>query len=145
MTARKALSWTPKLRPGKRGGQLYCAPACGRGCTFDEYIAVKNAARALVARLGKGWHAHVWENLGWHYTVRRGPLQLSVSKYGKKPTYSCMLSDEPSGAVGGSMIWLDTRHYATPEAAVRGQLLLAQRTVNKLQRVVALAAGLNSK
>jgi hypothetical protein len=61
---RRQLSWRPV-----RNGAVFCAPACGRGCTHAEYVhAISNAA-VVAKTLGPGWKPHVWENLGWFYAV----------------------------------------------------------------------------
>lgn len=55
-----------------RKGNQYCAPSCGRGCTWREYVAAVDASAHLVKRLRSNhgpWKARVWENLGWHYSV----------------------------------------------------------------------------
>lgn len=46
---------------------IRCAKWCGRGCTEEEYRRAVAGAARLVKRLGPGWRARVWENLGWHY------------------------------------------------------------------------------
>ena len=40
--------WTPI-----RNGLLYCAPACGAGCTYAEYQAAVNKAEALKKKCEK--------------------------------------------------------------------------------------------
>lgn len=57
-----------------RKGAVYCAPACGRGCTWDEYQATVKAAATLVKTLNQmdvlaAWQLRVWENMGWHYSA----------------------------------------------------------------------------
>jgi hypothetical protein len=38
---------------------------------------VERDGAALLAQMhGEGWTLDVWENLGWHYCVRRGPLSV---------------------------------------------------------------------
>ena len=57
--------WIPE-----RNGEIYCSPACGRGCTFQEYELAMYNAGALCKLMGAGWSPRVWENLGWHYTAK---------------------------------------------------------------------------
>ena len=64
MKRRRELSWRPV-----RKGDVFCAPACGRGCTHAEYVHALTSAAAVVRRLGPGWRPVVSENLGWHYSV----------------------------------------------------------------------------
>lgn len=33
-------------------------------------------AHAMAAQLGSGWIPRVWENLGWYWTVRKGPIEI---------------------------------------------------------------------
>ena len=49
-----APSWTPRLV-----GDMYCAPACGGGCTKAAYDAAVKAADELCAKLGDGWKPRV--------------------------------------------------------------------------------------
>lgn len=58
------INWTPVLN-----GDIYCSPACGRGCTLEEYDQAVKDADELAAQLGKAFQPHVWENLGWHYSA----------------------------------------------------------------------------
>ena len=50
-----------------RKGEIYCAPACGRGCTHDEFRNAQHMGAALAKELGSRWLPFVWENLGWHF------------------------------------------------------------------------------
>jgi hypothetical protein len=52
------------------------------------------AAQALKKRMkGRGWKIRVWDNIGWHFAVQNGPL--NVHQCGDK--YSCLLGDGVSG------------------------------------------------
>ena len=62
--------------PITRQGARFCGRLCGRGCTKREYETAERLAAKLVARLGKGWLPHVWENLGWHYKAIRGVVTV---------------------------------------------------------------------
>lgn len=59
-----------------RSGERYCAPACGLGCTFAEFEEAHRKANAWAEELGEGWVPVVHENLGWHWSVQRGPIKL---------------------------------------------------------------------
>ena len=37
-----------------------------------EYERAVSDCEALVKRLGAGWRIEVWENLGWHYSAKKG-------------------------------------------------------------------------
>ena len=67
----KQLSWEPI-----RDGEQYCSPACGGGCTIDEYLAANEAAAKLCEELGSSWNPRAWENLGWHYLAFCNGLQV---------------------------------------------------------------------
>ena len=59
-------------------GHQFCAPACGRGCTRTEHDIAEASAELLARMLGPDWTAKVWENLGWHYSVRSPCGSLTV-------------------------------------------------------------------
>lgn len=67
----KRLPWKPVRR-----GPIYCAPACGGGCTWYAYQKALRDGAALTKQLGKGWETRVWENLGWHFESRFGNLKV---------------------------------------------------------------------
>lgn len=69
----RSLSWTPRRR-----GKLYCAPACGRGCTRAMYERAKREATTLVKVLGPGWKIRVWENLGWYGSAVCGDIEVGI-------------------------------------------------------------------
>ena len=84
------LSWK-----ARRKGNIYCAPACGRGCTRAEYRAAVNGAKKLCKRLGRGWRPRVNENLGWFFDavhksglVTIHPHVMVNRRTGKKYIYS---------------------------------------------------------
>lgn len=56
--------------PPVRSGGLYCAPWCGGGCTWAAFLAATKTSDLLAKKMGCGWTARVWENLGWHWEVR---------------------------------------------------------------------------
>lgn len=53
-------------------GPIFCAPLCGGKCTRAAYDLATRRANALANRLGKGWRPCVYENLGWHYSAKKG-------------------------------------------------------------------------
>lgn len=106
----KPLSWTPKQR-----GKIYCAPACGGGCTLEAFNLATKRANILCARLGHGWRPRIWENLGWHYSAVSSCGRWKVHAHHHKSgvTYSAFLgaADSPGG------FWAESGE--TPEAAMR--------------------------
>lgn len=98
------LSWKPE-----RSGDIYCAPACGRGCTYAEYKRANKRAAALVKKLSTGdleWEPRVWENLGWHFSARSTCKRFDVSdtrRKGKITGYLAFLN-APSEMPGGKWV-----------------------------------------
>lgn len=74
MSAVKKRDWNPVTY--KRDGERYCSPACGHHCLKEDYDKAVKLADALCKRLGKGWESRVWENGGWHFSVKKGKLEL---------------------------------------------------------------------
>jgi len=67
-----SLSWK-----AKRKGDVYCAPACGRGCTYEEYMRAKTEATMVARELGPHWRPYVWENQNWYWDVRSGDFRAT--------------------------------------------------------------------
>ncbi len=63
-------------RNPRRNGDIYCSPACGCNCTWNEYQQAHRNALALAEYLGPGWETNVWENGGWNYEVKNGLIEL---------------------------------------------------------------------
>ena len=57
-------AWKPVRR-----GPVYCAPACGAGCTYAAFLKATRLAALMAAKLGTRWKPRVWENMGWHYSA----------------------------------------------------------------------------
>lgn len=75
------LSWKPV-----RYGSRYCAPACGSGCTVEDYEAAKRAGTAIARQLGPDWKVRLNENMGWFYSafLRFEGGQLNVHPQSRK-------------------------------------------------------------
>lgn len=65
--------WTARHK-----GLVYCSPRCGRGCTYAEYLAARERGLALAKKLGVGWTADVWENMGWHFKAVHAKAGVDV-------------------------------------------------------------------
>ncbi len=129
MSKEVARDWTPKKR-----GEIYCAPACGRGCTWTEYEEATIAATDLSTELGDPWKPRVWENLGWHYEVRRPHLSVSpISRAGS--AFHAFLSRDPDGPGGH---WVG--NGATAPEAVQAVLRLAKVDLENIASLL-LAVG----
>jgi hypothetical protein len=128
------LSWKPQLH-----GEIYCSPACGGRCTKAAHDAAQEQAAALATRLGPGWTARVWENLGWHFSAISSCKRIEVypSCSNQAPhqvlSYHALLG-EPTrgGGVGG--IW--TGSGETPELAVSTAVKAAKEKVAWFQAII---------
>lgn len=123
-TSVKKLSWDPVRR-----GDVYCAPACGRRCTIQEYEAAVASGAALAKRLGRGWTSRVWENLGWHCNAVSPCGRLKV--HGARGHYTAFLSER--GDIGG----LFSGQATTPHAAVAEAVEKAKGALEALTELVA--------
>lgn len=80
-------SWNPV-----RKGAIYCAPACGRGCTHVEWQDATHKGKVLVDRLGKGWTAVISENLGWHFrAVKNDNQDWAVHESGPRRFWASLM------------------------------------------------------
>jgi hypothetical protein len=108
-TTMNTLSWEPV-----ETGHIYCAPACGGGCTMAAFKRATTGADALAKHIGPGWTPRVWENLGWHYSAISPCGRWKVHPFiykGKVEGYTAFL-----GEVGGGGIW--TGQGGTPQEAI---------------------------
>lgn len=113
------LSWAPV-----RHKTIYCAPACGGGCTLEDFNEATEKAQKLADALGRAWRPRVWENLGWHYSAVCVNGKASVREYDRK-TYSADIH------VGGSQ-WI--AEASTPRKAFEkalGSAHLSMHQANK--------------
>lgn len=108
------LSWTPE-----RNGELYCAPACGRGCTHDEYLVAERNGAELAKTLGPDWKYRTWENLGWHYEAISpcGCISVHANAFRRSTTYTAYF-EVPSTT--GQWISSAKTPRAAVKAAIRG-------------------------
>jgi hypothetical protein len=133
------LSWEPR-----RVLNRYCAPACGRGCTWQEYQHAVASADELVKQMkGSGWEPVVWENIGWHWKIVSGPVQVHPGYYGG---FWCMIGASPTAGSGGPAFWTpqQPKHFKDPNRAVTDALLHVWKFVDRVTETLAaakLAAG----
>lgn len=57
----------------------YCSPACGAGCSRAAFENAQDKSKVLAKVMGKGWKPVVWENMGWHWKVVKGPAHIVPS------------------------------------------------------------------
>ncbi len=124
----KKLSWKPV-----RKGRVFCAPACGSGCTREAYLKAKAAARKLCATLGPGWKPSVSENMGWHYSAILGVMTVvlltgddTYTAYFNGPTQFLGHAKSPRKAVEMA--------YFAAERAVKAQAAANLEIFNYLAR-----------
>lgn len=126
----KPLSWKPVLR-----GAIYCAPACGAGCTRIAYLEAQERSRVLLGAMkSKGWKADVWENLGWHYAVRHKGLGVSIHEdldQRKSLVYSAAGPAWLVEGEGGSRVL----HAANPNVLVRVMARRIKESISDLQQM----------
>lgn len=119
--------WKPRRR-----GRIYCAPACGGDCTLAEHDKAQRTARRIARLLGKGWRVEVWENLGWHWRVTNGPVQLGACyAKGRKTLYHAMVGSSPTESRGGAAYWTERGqgYRADPRRAVKDAVRLVEKFV----------------
>lgn len=98
-------------------------------------------ARNLIAKLkGKGWKPVVFENIGWHYRAKSGPVQVypSVVDDGK---YWCMVGSDPKDNAGGAGFWTPqrTRTFKDPNRAVRDAMQHVYAFADRITETIAAA------
>lgn len=133
-TERRPLSWKPRQR-----GHIYCAPACGRDCTYAEFTHATKEAEKLArilnrGTIGKDWKPVVHENMGWYWRAVDGSGRMKVhgNHYDKNYSYTAFLGESDSS--GGR--W--AAHGRTPQAALLAVIALA---TEELKKVEALLEG----
>ena len=118
-----------KLGPELQEDGTYCAPWCGRGCTMEEHNLAHQEANALAENMGDGWTPRVWENLGWHYSVRSPCDRIRVHPHHHKgAVYSYCAYLGEKGGIGGK--W--TASHKNPKKAVERVIKEAQKDLAKL-------------
>ena len=125
----KSDRWTPV-----RHSDTYCAPGCGRGCTWKEYQRALRKAEALRRKMKTGdWRIHVHDNLGWHYSIVCGGLgcyrQIEVFEYD---------GEYHAGLFGGTPSEVHVSEYfKDPNKAVAAQLQRIRQVTAEWNAVLA--------
>lgn len=120
--------WTPIA-----DGDVYCSPRCGMKCKRSWYDIAIEQALELAARMGPGWEPDVWENLGWHWRVKKGCCQIHPSENrnkgrgenGRYPieSYTCFFNSAHQFVTHGS----------TPEEALGLALQDARTMISRIR------------
>jgi hypothetical protein len=139
MKKQKTFSWSKGAWVARRRGRIYCAPACGRGCTFAEYKEALKRSRAVASRLGPGWKPVVHENMGWHYYVSSPGGFISVFENAhineRKSTY-WVLANTTGDAGSGDPGFSPGKNYPTPMRAVQAVRVLMRKEMIALQKAM---------
>ena len=115
--------WTPRLYLEK-GRRVFCSEVCGGGYTTCSLKAYKDAialSNAAVRRMGPGWKAVPFENLGWHPVVENKKMgaRIHIDVVKTKAVFSCELihdghqvwgrpSKTPIQALNSARDWLES-------------------------------------
>lgn len=107
---------------------------------FSTKAAATEAGRITKAKLDRRWPTRklrVWENLGWHYDLRRGPLSLSPTFAGR---FMCLVCNRPESDGSGTS-WIEYNCFGptairTVEKTVRSFRLVFEAKVAMFQAVL---------
>ena len=115
----------------KRHGAIYCAPACGSGCTWAAYQKAIRDGSALARELPPGFLPHVWENMGWHYAATRktpgAEIQVHPCNHqGRVISYTVFLNGTKQFVTNGR----------TPAIALNKAILAARAYLKQLTQQV---------
>ena len=94
----------------------------GRGKMFNSKLEAFEAAEEAkkLMKFGK-WEIHLWENLGWHYSLNSCTGYLKIYPAYSKGMFHTSLSEDPDGV--GTPTDLCTRKiYSDPNKAVLAQI-----------------------
>lgn len=91
--------------------------------------SAEKLGKELLARMkGDGWKLRVWENLGWHYSVKNGGMSVYPSFDGI--AYHALLHKENDG-IGGETFWTDNNRHSDPNLVVERQLKTARNFTDR--------------
>ena len=113
-------SWTPV-----RKSNVFCSPACGGGartCSQEKFDLAKKRAEELAELMGPGWEPIVYENLGWHYRVECGLLEV-ISPYKPGGSYTAWVQTRPQYSA----------HHADPRVAMRDAIRAMDAAIIRLK------------
>ncbi len=131
-------AWGDKPEPrdwtARRRGAIYCAPASGGGCTWEEYQKAQRSAKALCKRMkSAGWEPRINENLGWHWGIVKGGVTVWPVLHGKK------LLGYFVGLEGGTPCEISVgQTFKDPNDAVRAQLALIRKVTREWSKFLTV-------
>ena len=89
--------------------------------------------KEMVERLGAGWEARVWENLGWHAAAHKH--NVAVYWHPRGNSYSTLVNSEAGSSGTGLAAWgQDPRKdYADPRESVRAAVTAVNSYMARLE------------
>lgn len=99
--------------------------------------AVKAGKKALKAMTTSKWKIRVWENRGWHVSLIRKFMNLSITHYGGESAlvYSVLVSCDALYPGTGETYWSDdSRQYDDPNKAVEGAIKQVRAFVKRANK-----------
>lgn len=102
---------------------------------LTESQARSKAEKLLAKMKSPGWEIRVWENLGWHYSLQRGTLNVLEHEY-QKTAYHIFYSEEVGGVSEPSYYGICNKSYDNPNLAVEKALQLAARFIKEQVKVL---------
>lgn len=83
----------------------------------------------------KRWELRVWENMGWHYAVRNGPIDVHPAHDG---SYGCLVAESIDGD-GGSMLWSTNFSHSDPNKVAAHEVEAAREVLDKITTAIEYA------
>jgi hypothetical protein len=97
----------------------------------------REKGNALLARMnGVGWKLRVWNNAGWHYAVRKGPMEVFPSTIAGH--FRCLLSDTDK-AGHGYPAWTTDYAHEDPNEVVQHEVENARRVFDGIMDHLSVA------
>lgn len=97
-------------------------------------MSAEAAANALKKKMkGKGWKTEVWENMGWNYHVKNGPI--TVIEY--RGTYTATIGEDGNG----NGCWTGCKaceRFTDPNRAVFYAVRRARRQLDECIKIVKI-------
>jgi hypothetical protein len=100
--------------------------------------AGKVAKTEVEKEFGKGWAVRVWENIGWHFCLKKWPISVYKDIYvDGPPTWWALVGED--GNSGLAMWTPDDVTYDEPGPAIKAAVVATHECLNGLISVVGTA------
>lgn len=110
---------------------------------FKTEDAAEQAGRRVKAQLDAlwpKWTLRVWENFGWHYDLRRGPVSLSASS---GVGFMVLICNRPESDGSGTMLVPYAQFAKTAASCVRlAAISFRAAWLKKIEEMQAVLDGL---